>query len=87
LQVTGAGFDDNARVVTMVPHALEHPWSAMIEIEQNISGILIPAIGVKIDVEAFPIAHAQETEVGLSQQVDGGPQSFSVERPAALMVD
>jgi len=80
--MTRAGLDHHARIVAIVAHAVQHASAGMVQIEQNLTGILIPGIGMKIDVETFAVTNAQKSQVGFLQHPPA-PHPFSLQRPAS----
>jgi hypothetical protein len=66
---------------------MENPAISPVQIEQDIAGILVPVIGVKVDVESFAVADAQEFYVCGMEQFGSGPQPLPGQGSPGLVVD
>ena len=87
LQVAGAGLEDQAGMMAVVPHAMENPGSSIVQIEQNITRVLVEVVRVNIDIEPLAVADAQESNVGRGEQLGRSPQPLSRQWPAGLVVN
>src|SRR6516162_9393473 len=87
LQMTGAGLQHHARLVSMGPHGLEDRWRNPVQIQQNVAGVSAFCIGMDVDITPLAVTNAQEPDGGRIPQLGGGPQSFAREWPSAGVVD
>ena len=61
--------------------------AGVIQVHQDIAGIALLGVGLKVHVTAFPVAHAQEAEVAGWVQLGSGPQPLSGESSSGLVVN
>ena len=71
----------------VVSHAVQSLGHCVIQIQQNIAGILAVGVGMNVDVAALAVADAQETHGGGMKQLGSAPQPFSGKGPAGAIVN
>jgi hypothetical protein len=77
LQTAGASLENHTRLMAIGAHGLENARAGLIEIEENIPGIAMAAVGQEIHVEALTVACTQILHHSCTYQVTGCPQPFS----------
>ena len=79
LEVAGAGLKHHARLMTIGTHQLECGRIGVVQIQQDVAGVPVVSIGLKVYVTAFTIANAQESYCRLLAQLGGRPEPFARE--------
>lgn len=87
LEMTRAGLEHHTRLMATSSHPRQHIGRGVIEVEQNIAGVLILAEGEKIDVKALKVACAQEAQYRSPQQLTRIPHSFAWARLSCAAMD
>ncbi|HKE28361.1 MAG TPA: hypothetical protein VKB88_38695 [Bryobacteraceae bacterium] len=87
LQMSGAGLQDDTGVMPVSAHGGDGSRPHVIQIDENVAGVLVASIGLYIDVAAFAVAHAQEADRGRSCQQLARPEPFAGERPPSLVMN
>jgi len=87
LEVAGTGLEDHAGGQTIGPHGFDGVGAAVIQVHQDIAGIVIFGVGLKVYITAFPVAHAQEPQGGRMDQLSSGPQPLSGKSSSGPMVN
>lgn len=79
LEVAGAGLKHHARLMTTGTHQFECGRIGVVQIQQDVAGVPVVSIGLKVYVTAFTIANAQESYCRLLAQLGGRPEPFTRE--------
>jgi hypothetical protein len=79
LKVAGAGLKHHARLMTIGTHRFECGRIGVVQIQQDVAGVPVVSIGLKVYVTAFTIANAQESYCRLMAQLGGRPEPFARE--------
>ncbi|HEV2581171.1 MAG TPA: hypothetical protein VGT44_10005 [Ktedonobacteraceae bacterium] len=87
LQMSGAGLQDHAGVMSVGVHGGDGRRPCVIQIDKDVASILVASVGLHIDVTAFAVAHAQEADGSRRGQLFGSPEPFAGERPPSLVVN
>jgi hypothetical protein len=80
LQVAGTGLEHHTRFVPLGGHGSDHRGAGMVQVDQDVAGVVVLGVGVKVDIAALLIAPAQEANGGQMGQLVRSPQPFSGER-------
>ncbi len=97
----GSGYDATlaAEVRLLVPgnqlgsvhpisaHSIEHIHRGAIQVDQNIAGVLVPAIGVNVEVVSLPIVGAEKRDGGRTEQLRCAPQTLPRQWLPGLIVN
>jgi hypothetical protein len=59
----------------------------VIQVEENVAGVLVAGVGLHKHIAAFAVAHPQEADRGRSSQLLGSPNPFPRERPSGQVVN
>lgn len=62
LQMAGAGLQHHTRSMPIGTHALHHRRFGSIEVDENVTRVLVSGIGLNIDVASFAVANAQKSD-------------------------
>ena len=81
LNIAGTGLEYYAGPVTCGPHGLDNCQAGVIQIDEDVSRIALPGVRLDVYVTAFPIADAQKSYGSRVDELDGGPQPLTRERP------
>src|SRR5580704_10267162 len=87
LQVARAGLQNHTRRVPMGAHGLPHLWLRGVEVDKNVAGVLLPGVGVEINIAALAVAGAQKPDGRGARQLPCAPQPLSRESASALSVN
>ena len=87
LQMAGAGLEQNTGLIAMGAHVFQNGRIAVIQIQQDVAGVVVVSVGLDIYVTALAIANTQKSDDRLLGQLSGRPQSFAGEGTAGSMVD
>jgi hypothetical protein len=87
LQMTRAGLQHYTGLMAIGPHRLQNRWCSLIQIEQNVTGVMVFCIGPEVDITTLAIANAQKPDRGGLQQLASSPKSFSRKRPSGGVVN
>ncbi len=75
LQVAGTGLNYQAGIMPISAHSIQHIDRGAIQVDQNIAGVLVPAIRVNVDVVSFPVVGAEKRDSGRAEQLRCAPQA------------
>jgi hypothetical protein len=81
-QMSGAGLHHHTRIVSVGAHQVHGCRFGAIQIDQNITSILVSGVGVNVDVTPLAVASTQKTDGSGAHQL-GGCQSRSPGNGAA----
>src|ERR1022692_299782 len=87
LKVAGAGLQDHTGSMPMGAHGLPHRWLRGVQVDENIACVLIPRVGVEINIASLAVAGAQKPEGRGTHQLPCAPQPFPRESASALSVN
>jgi hypothetical protein len=87
LQVAGASLEQNTRLMPMGAHFFQNGCIAVIEIQQDIAGVVVFCIGLDIYVTAFTITNAQKSDHRFIGQLIGRPKAFAGEGATGSVVN
>ena len=87
LQMAGAGLHDHTRIMPVGAHAVDGRRIRMIQIDENIAGVLVAGVGLNIDVTTLAVASAQKADRSGAGQLGCGPEPFAGKRPTSLVVN
>jgi hypothetical protein len=87
LEMTGTGLQHYTGPMAVGPHRLEKRWRSSIQIEQNVTSIMVFCIGPDVDITTLAIANAQKPDRGRLEQLGSSPKSFSRKRPSGGVVN
>ena len=87
LKMARAGLDHDAGLVPVVAHGRQDPWLGVIQINQNVAGVVVQRIGAEVDVKALAVAGAQEPYGRFEQQLGGRPKALAGERFSSAVVN
>lgn len=87
LKVAGAGLKHHARLMTIGTHPFECGRIGVVQIQQDVAGVPVVSIGLKVYVTAFTIANAQESYCRLLAQLGGRPEPFARKRGSGGVVN
>jgi len=87
LKMTWAGFDHDAGFMAMGAHRCEDHRRRVIQVDQNVAGVLIDAIGTEIDIKPLAVAGAEEPHRRLSQESGRGPEPFAGKWSSGLVMN
>ena len=87
LQMSGTGLQDYTRVMPVGTHGGDGCRPRLIQVDENVAGVLIAGVGLHIDVTAFAVAHTQKADRGRSCQLLSSPESFPRERLPSPVVN
>jgi hypothetical protein len=68
LEMTGAGLQHDAWLMTIGSHRFENRWRSLIQIEQNVAGVLVSGVRPEVDITALAVANTQKPDCGRVQQ-------------------
>lgn len=77
LQMPWAGLDHHTGMMAVRTHGLNHRSRGLVQIDENVAGILAARVGHNVDVTAFPVAGAQETDRGRGNQLPRRPEPLA----------
>ena len=66
------------------PHGCDDRRIGVIEIHEDEARIVLLRVEMEVHIATFPVAYAQEPDGGGMDQLGGGPQPLSGERPSGL---
>ena len=87
LEMTRAGLEHHARLMATGSHPRQHIGPGVIQVKQNIAGVVILGEREKIDVKALKVACAQEAQYRSPQQLTSIPHSFAWARLSCETMD
>src|SRR5580704_8796931 len=87
LKVAGAGLQDHTGIMPMGTHGLQNHGLRDVEIDENIACVLVPSVGVNINIASLAVAGAQKPDGSCTHQLPSAPQPFSWERASARSVN
>src|SRR5260370_332329 len=80
-QMAGTGLEHHEGFMSMGTHGREDGRLRAVQVNQDVAGVVVLGIGMKIDIAALTIACTQEPDGGQIHQLVCGPQPFPGERP------
>ncbi len=87
LEIAGAGLQDHTRCMAISLHDGKDLRAGVIQVYQNIAGILLIRVRLKIHVTALAVAYAQETYSSGMEQFRGSPQPLTGESSSGWMMN
>ncbi len=87
LQTAGAGLQHYARIMPVGTHGLHDLRTGAIQVDQNVTSVLVSGVGLNVDIESLAVADAQKPNAGCIPQLRLRPKSFSGKRSPCLMVN
>ena len=87
LKMAGAGLEHHTGLMAIGSHPFEGRRITVIEIQQDVAGIQVLGIGLDVDVTAFAIPNAQESESRFAAQLGSRPEAFSRECSSGSVVN
>jgi len=87
LQVAGAGLEQDTGLMPMGSHLFQNGCIAVIQIQQDIAGVVLFGVGLDIYVTALTITNAQKSDRRFFDQLSGCPQAFAGKGAAGSVVD
>jgi hypothetical protein len=87
LEMAGAGLQHYTGLMTIGRHRFQNRWCSLIQIEQNVTGVMVFCIGPDVDIATLAIANTQKPDRGGLQQLGSSPKSFSRKRPSGSVVN
>ncbi len=87
LQVAGARLKQDTGLMTMGSHLFQNGFITVIQIQQNIAGVVLFGVGLDIHVTALTITNAQKSDRRFFDQLSGCPQAFAGKGAAGSVVD
>jgi hypothetical protein len=87
LEMAGTGLDDDTRMMPVGAHGLHYGRLGVIEVDENVAGVVVAGVGVKVDVAAVAVAASQESDDCWSRQLISRPESFAGHCPSSPVVN
>src|SRR5215468_4693386 len=87
LKMAGAGLEHHAGREAIGSHSLDHFRAAVIQVDQDIAGIAILAVGLNVDVAALAVADPQKPQRSQTGELGSGPQPLARESSSGLVVN
>jgi hypothetical protein len=87
LHVACTGLEHNTRIISIVPHPINDGGGSAVEIDENVTGVVVIGVRLDVDVAPFAVSNAQESNSHWIEQLGRCPQPFSRERSASPTVD
>ena len=87
LKMPRAGLNHRTRFMAIGAHRVEDRWLGVVQIDQNVAGVVVNRIGPEIDVIAFAVTHAEKSYGWLKQELGSGPQPFAGEWLSGVVVN
>ena len=87
LKAAGASLQDHTGIMPMGPHGLQNHWLRDVEVDENIACVLVPGVGVEINIASLAVAGAQKPDGTGARQLPCAPQPFSWESTSALSMN
>jgi hypothetical protein len=85
--MAGTGLQHHARVVSLGAHGGDHRRLRTIQVEENVTRVLVVGVGLQIDVASLPVVPAQKPDGGRTPQLVGRPKSFAGKCLPGLLVN
>ena len=85
--LAGAGLEHHAGLMPVDAHPFERSRIRVVQIQQDVAGVTVFRVGLKVYVTAFPIANAQESYRRVLAQLSSGPKPFARERGSGGVVN
>ena len=85
--MAGTGLQHHTRMMPLSAHGGNHCGLGLIQVDEDIAGVLVAGVGLQINIAAFAVAHAQEAGGGGVAQLFRRPQPFARKSLAGLMVN
>jgi hypothetical protein len=79
LEMAGASLEHHTRLMPIDAHPFERGRIGVVQIQQDVAGVPVVSIGLKVYVTAFTIPNAQESYCRLLAQLGGRPEPFARE--------
>ena len=77
LEIAGAGLEDHTGLVPIAAHGFDDARTGMIQIDQDIAGVLPIYVRMAVDVTAIAVADTQESNCCGMHELAAGPQPFT----------
>jgi hypothetical protein len=87
LKMTRTGLDHHTRLMTIGAHCGQHRRLGVIQIDQNIPGILRVCVRSEINIKTLAVASAKKSQGGLIQNLRCRPEPLARERFSSLAMD
>ena len=87
LQMARTGLDHYTGLMPLGRHGCEDSGRGAVQVDQDVTGVMVLGIRLHIDVAALAIARAQKPDGRQMQQLLGGPQPFPRKRPVGGLVN
>ena len=87
LQMASAGLHHHTGVMSVGAHEVHGGPIGMIQIDQNVAGVLVSRIGVNVHVAPLAVASTQKADSSGASQLGCGPKPFSRKRATCLLVN
>ena len=87
LEMARAGLEHYTGLMPIDAHPFERGRIGVVQIQQDVAGVPVVSIGLKVYVTAFTIANAQESYCRLLAQLGGRPEPFARECRPGDVVD
>ncbi len=71
----------------MGAHGFDDGWAGVIQIDENVTRVVLRRVGMDVDVTALPVANAEEPDSGWVGQLASGPQPLSRKCSSGLGVN
>src|SRR5713226_5438727 len=85
--VAGAGFHHHTRLVTMGPHGFEDCRISLVQIEEDVAGVVLKGRGMEIDVISLAIASPQKSHGGAIGNLGSGPKTIAGKNLSGMVVN
>jgi hypothetical protein len=79
LEMAGAGLEHDTGLMPIDSHPFERGGIGVVQIQQDVAGVLVVSIRLNVYVTALTIANVQESYGRLLAQLGGGPEAFARE--------
>ena len=87
LQMAGAGLQGHTRIMPLGAHVRNNARPRDVQIDENVTCVLLSTVGLNINIATFPVARAQKPNRGCVRQLLGGPEPFARKSPMSLVVN
>jgi len=87
LKMSGTGLDHNTRLVTVAAHGGQYSWLGIVQIDQNIAGVVVRCVGPEIDIKALSVTGAEKSDGGFNQKLGSRPKPLARQRLSGRVVN
>ena len=87
LQMAGASLYHHTRIMPVGAHEVHGRRTGTIQIDQNITGVLVSGVGVHVNVTPLAVASAQKANSSGAHQLGRRPESFAGKWAASQIVN